>query len=115
MNGRILLVGDDEAVLESRALLLKPLETVKSSSSKAPAILISRSFDVVVIGQSVAVSNAEWIIAAAKGLECPPALIAIRYPNEYLATGVEVHETNTWQNPGWLKERVMELLAERSA
>ena len=115
MNGRILLVGDDEAVLESRALLLKPLETVKSSSSKAPAILISRSFDVVVIGQSVAVSNAEWIIAAAKGLEFPPALLAIRYPNEHLATGVEVHETKTWQNPGWLKERVMELLAERSA
>ena len=115
MNGRVLLVGDDEAVLVTRALLLEPLETVKSSSSEALVILFIQSFDVVVIGQSVAVSNVEWIVAAAKSLENPPGLIAIRYPNEYLTVDVEVHETNSWKNPGWLKERVMELLAERSA
>jgi hypothetical protein len=113
MNQRVLLVGDDEGVLESRALLLQPLETVKSSSSKAPSILFTQSFDVVVIGQSVAVPSAEWIIAAAKSLENPPALLAIRFPNEDLAPGIEVHETNSWQSPGWLKERIMELLAER--
>ena len=107
-------MGDDEGVLESRALLLKPLETVKSSSFEAPAILFSQSFTVVVIGQSVAGPSAEWIIAVAKNLENAPALIAIRFPNEDLAIDVEVHETNSWKDPGWLKERVMELLAARN-
>ena len=114
MNQRVLLVGDDEGVLESRALLLKPLETVKSSSSEAPAILLSQSFVVVVIGQSVAGPSAECIIAAAKNLENAPAVIAIRFPNEDLAVDVEVHETNSWQSPGWLKERIMDLLADRA-
>ena len=70
-------------------------------------------FDVVVIGQSVAGPNAEWIIAAAKSLENAPALIAIRFPNDDLAIDIEIHETNSWQSPAWLKERVMQLLSER--
>ena len=113
MNQRVLIVGDDEGVLESRALLLNPLGVAISSSSDAVAILFSQSFDVVVICQSVSVPNAEWIIAAARSLANPPALMAIRFPNEDLAVNVEVHETNSWQGPGWLKERVVELLAQK--
>jgi len=113
MNERVLLVGDDEVLLESRALLLQPLETIKSSSSEALTLLFTQSFDVVVIGQSVAGPNAERIVAATKSFENPPALIAIRFPNEDLAVDVEVHETNSWKDPGWLKERVVELLKQR--
>jgi hypothetical protein len=114
MNQRVLLVGDDEGLLESRTLLLAPLETVKYSSPQAPALLFTQKFDVVVIGQSVDGPNAEWIIAAAKSLKNAPALIAIRFPNEDLAVDVEVHETNSWKDPGGLKERVLELLAHRT-
>jgi hypothetical protein len=113
MNQRVLLVGDDEAVLATRALLLQPLETVKSCSSDALDILLTQPFGVVVIGQSVERPSADWIIAAAKSLENSPALIAIRFPNEGLAMDVEVHETNSWKDPGWLKERVVELLKQR--
>ena len=115
MNQRVLLVGDDEVILETRALLLQPLQTVKTSSSDARDILLSQSFDVVIIGQSVAAPSADAIISAAKGLENPPALIAIRFPDEPVDVDVEVHETNSWRSPGWLKERVMELLAQRTS
>jgi hypothetical protein len=114
MNERVLLVGNDHTVLETRALLLQFLETVKCASSEAKAMFCAQTFDVVVIGQSVEHPYAGWINAAALRLEKPPAIIAIRFPIEELAVSVEVHETNSWKDPGWLKERVTELISERN-
>lgn len=115
MNERVLLVGDDEMILDTRALLLQPLETVKSRSSGALTALLSQSFSVVIIGQTVPEPIAQELILAAKTIDPPPALIAIRFPGEEVGRGVETYETGSWQSPSWIKERVMALLNERSA
>jgi hypothetical protein len=115
MNERILIVGDDSLILDTRAMLLQPLETVKSTSHGAVATLLSQPFAVVIIGQTVPGPIAQELILAARSLDSPPALIAIRFPSQMTGLDVEIHETGSWKSPGWIKERVMELLAERNS
>jgi hypothetical protein len=45
----------------------------------------------------------------AKLLDPATDLLAIRYPGESEGLGIEIHQTNSWNNPGGLKERVSEL------
>ena len=82
MKERVLLVGDDSLILDTRAMLLQPLETVKSPSRGALATLLGEPFAVVIIGQTVPGPVAQELIMAARSLDLPPALIAIRFPNE---------------------------------
>jgi hypothetical protein len=115
MKERILLVGDDAIIQETRAILLEPLETIKSPSSRAVFTLISQPFDVVIIGQTVPGPVAQEIIRLATSLDSPPIVMAIRFPGEDVDLGVETHETGSRRSPGWIKERVIKLLADRDS
>jgi hypothetical protein len=66
MNERVLLVGDDEMILDTRAMLLRPLETVKSPSYGAVGVLLSQSFDAVIMGQTVPGLIAQELIQLAR-------------------------------------------------
>ena len=41
-------------------------------------------------------------------------LLAIRYHGERDGLAVEIHQTNSWNNPGWLEDQVVGLLAQRA-
>jgi CheY-like chemotaxis protein len=110
---RVLLVGDDPILLKTRARLLEPLETVEARSSEAKVALLDSTFDVMIIGQTVSATTAAELIRTARMLRPAPALMAIRFPGEDVDLGIETHETNSWESAGWIKEQVMELLAER--
>lgn len=115
MKERILLVEDDSPILDTRAMLLQPLEAVKSPSREALATLLHEPFAVVIIGQTVPGPIAQELVLTARSLDSPPGLMAIRFPSEMAGLDIEIHETGSWKSPGWLKERVMELLAERNS
>jgi hypothetical protein len=112
MIGRILLIGEDPILLSTRAMLLSDWETVITNSLEAAAVMEAQPFDIVIIGQLVTHRRFEELISHARMLDPAPALFAIRYPGECDRLGIEIHQTNSWDNPAWLKERVAELLAQ---
>ena len=94
-------------------MILKDYDCETSSSHQALEMLQSRSFAVIIVGQSVAGEKALEVINAAKALDPPPAIIAIRFDHEAVELGVETHKCNFGENPGWLSQRVAFLLAKR--
>ena len=79
------------------------------------ATLLGETFAVVIIGQTVPGPIAQKLILAARSIDSPPSMIAIRFPIEMAGLDVEIHETGSWKDPSWLKERVMKLLKQRYA
>jgi DNA-binding NtrC family response regulator len=78
MKRRILLVGEDPALLETRALLLSAWETSIRDTRSALAAIQSETFDVVIVGQLVTAENARLLISAARKREPVPEILAIR-------------------------------------
>jgi DNA-binding response OmpR family regulator len=113
-KARILLVGDDPTLLQTRALILKDWETVSSTSAEALSAVHSGSFDIIVVGQTVPTGLALEIISAAEALTPSAHVIAIRFPDDESDLGVETHTTDLGAHPSWLRERVAFLLAKRS-
>jgi len=114
-KARILLVGDDPTLLQTRALILKDWETVAANSKDALSTIHSWPFDIIVVGQTVPVGLATEIIAAAKAADPAAHVIAIRFPEDNSDLGVETHTTDLGTHPSWLRERVAFLLAKRSS
>jgi DNA-binding NtrC family response regulator len=113
-KARILLIGDYQPLLQTRALILKDWETATVDSAKALRTIHSASFDIVVVGQTVSTGLALEIISAAEALNPSAHVIAIRFPDNDSDLGVETHTTDLGAHPSWLRERVAFLLAKRS-
>jgi DNA-binding response OmpR family regulator len=114
-KARILLVGDDQALLETRALILRDWETTKAKSTEALSSIHTGSFDIIIVGQTVSTGLALEMASAAKALNPPAHVIAVRFPEDDSDLGVETHATDLGVHPSWLRERVAFLLAKRSA
>jgi len=71
MNQRILLVGDNPILMETRTRLLEPLETVGAKSSEAVAALLGQPFGVIIIGQTVSTAIAEELSDLAPAKRIP--------------------------------------------
>jgi DNA-binding NtrC family response regulator len=113
-KARILLVGDYPLLLETRALILSDWETASTGSAEALSTIHSGAFDVIVVGQTISTGLALEIVSAAKALDPPAHVIAIRFPEDDVDLGVETHKTDLGAHPAWLRERVAFLLAKRS-
>jgi DNA-binding NtrC family response regulator len=113
-KARILIVGDDPTLLQTRALILKDWETISSTSAEALSAVHSGSFDIIVVGQTVSTGLALEIISAAEASTPAAHVIAIRFPDDDSDLGVETHTTDLGAHPSWLRERVAFLLAKRS-
>ena len=74
----------------------------------------TQTFDVVIIGQLVPIAAAKELIAGARQLNPAPAILAIRFPGEEVDFGVETHTTDMHDHPGWLRECVAGLIAQRT-
>jgi DNA-binding NtrC family response regulator len=112
MNANILLVGDDLSLLTTRAMVLAQWRTEIASSSESLQILSVKPFDVVIIGQLVPAETAKQLIERSKSLDPMPSLLAIRFPGDEL-NGIASYSTAAAISPGWLRDCVSRLLANR--
>jgi hypothetical protein len=115
MKERILLVGEDPALLLTRAFLLAEWQTEIVNTKAALPAMQAKQFDIVIIGQLVSVIETKRLIAEAAKLNPAPSILVIRFIGEDIDFGVETHFANSEESPGWLQDCVARLLAERKA
>jgi CheY-like chemotaxis protein len=116
MNEKILLVGDDRNLLETRALILADWTTEIVDSRRALERLGSEIFDVVIVGQSAPRVTVTQLVHLSRQLVPSPSVLLLRFADEDEEFGVETHSAGLLhENPGWLKSRVGEMLAARHA
>jgi len=114
MKERILLVGEDRILLETRALLLAEWSATIASTKEALATIEQEPFDIVIIGQLVPEPAITQLIIAARKSSSAPAMLVIRFPGEEKDFGVEVQTTDSWDNPGWLRASVARMISKRT-
>ena len=115
MKERILLVGEDPALLATRAFLLAEWQTEIVNTKAALPAIQAKPFDIVIIGQLVSVVATKRLIAEARKLNPAPSILAVRFIGEDIDFEVETHFANSEESPGWLQDCVARLLAERKA
>jgi hypothetical protein len=113
MKARILLVGEDPGLLATRALLVSDWETENKDSRSAIAVLQTKSFDVVIVGQSVTAEKARLLIDAAHKQKAVPEILALRNPEDKVALAVERHFLDLRKSPAWLEQWVRAALSRR--
>jgi hypothetical protein len=113
MQARILLIGDDPALLLTRALLLAKWNPVTVTTHESMSVLYSQEFDIVILGQLVSHGMVTELICAAKAKHPATDILLIRFPEDQVDFGVETHSADLRQSPGWLRERVAVLIARR--
>lgn len=97
---RILLIGEDQNLLATRALLLSDWETETCRASEAKARLASRGFDALIIGQLVEEQSARNLIEVAK--QTGAKVLLIRYPDAMNSFDAETHTQDLNETPAWL-------------
>jgi DNA-binding response OmpR family regulator len=115
MKERILLVGEDPGLIATRALLLSDWETEKCNAFQAMDRIERKTFDLLIICQSVPDTNAKLLISAAKQQAIPAEILLIRMDRNGQDFGVDVRSHDLWESPAWLRKSVVELLGERVA
>jgi DNA-binding response OmpR family regulator len=113
VKARILIVGEDLALLETRALLLRDWETLTANSSQAKTNVEAQNFDLILLCHTVTEKNARALIQAAALSQSRPLILAISYPGKNSNLGVETHTLNFYESPAWLPTRVAGMMAER--
>jgi hypothetical protein len=94
------LVGEDENLLATRALLLSDWETKICRTDAAKAALNSNKIDAVILGQLVESSSARNLIELAK--QAGAKVLLIRYPGNRQKFDAETHVQDLEENPAWL-------------
>jgi hypothetical protein len=115
MKERLLLVGEDPALLATRAFLLAEWQTEIVNTKAALPAMQAKQFDIVIIGQLVSVIETKRLIAEAGKLKPAPSILVIRFIGDDVDLGVETHFANSEESPRWPQDRVARLLAERKA
>ena len=110
---RILLIGEDYALMETRALLLSSWKTSISSSRDALDVMRQEKFDLIIIGQLVNFLKAADLIKEARAQAPPPKVLAIRFPGDPDSLGVETHILNSPDKPSWLIDKVVKMIGVR--
>ena len=115
MKERILLIGEEPALLATRASLLSEWETTIAYSWEAIETLQEDRFDLVIISQSVPVERTQEFIRVASTLHATPQVLAIRYPGGRHDLGVETREVDLMEGPAWLGRRVAAMFSQRAS
>src|ERR1700761_5733822 len=91
MDDHILLVGENSALLATRAMLLSDWNTVSASPSEALSLLQADSFDGIVLCHSVRTDEANALIVLANKSLPQPAILSIRVPGDPELAGAVHH------------------------
>ena len=109
MRAAILLVGEYQPLLHTRSQLLSDWEVVTAHPREASEALWERSYDLMVLCQSVRDSTAGTLIALATTLHPDIKVLALSYDGEPRRLGATTF-TSDFYKPELLRDAVAQLL-----
>src|ERR1700691_490568 len=101
MTAASLIVGDDPALLETRADLLKAWQVSTTTSRHAFEAIPSKFDDLMIFCQTISNENAQTLINQARELNPAVRALAIHMPGQERDVDAELYEIQL-QNPGLL-------------
>ena len=109
MKALILIIGDDPALMRTRAELLRDWQITTVNSREAAEALRLQPYDLVILSQTVQETQVRSLIAQAQQLRPSPRILAIRSGDsrqlEFPTYQVDLN------NPGGLRSAVAKILA----
>jgi CheY-like chemotaxis protein len=109
MTAAILIVGDDPALLETRADLLKAWQVSTTTSRHAVEEIRSKFYDLMIFCQTISDETAQTLINQARELNPAVRTLAIHVSGQERDFDAELYEIEL-QNPGRLPSVVARLL-----
>src|ERR1700677_1916327 len=109
MTEAILIVGDDPALLETRADLLKAWQVSTTTSRHAVEEIRSKFYDLMIFCQTISDETAQTLINQARELNPTLKTLAIHLSGQERDVDAELYEIQL-QNPGRLPRVVACLL-----
>jgi DNA-binding response OmpR family regulator len=113
MTAAILIVGDDPALLETRADLLKAWQVSTSTSQYAVEEIRSRAYDLIIFCQTIPDEAARALIHQARDQNPTVKTLATHIPGQERNLDAEHYEIQL-QNPARLQSIVARLLQSSS-
>jgi hypothetical protein len=113
MNEKILLIGDDAALLTARALVLSEWQTEIATPREASGVMSQERFDLVILGKLRSQDQTEALIRQVWGLHPVTSLLVIRFEEDLDNVGVQPKDALELSKPGWLRQRVAKRLIAR--
>src|ERR1700722_12033856 len=109
MAAAILIVGDDSALMGTRADLLKPWQVSTTTSRHAVEEIRAKFYDLIIFCQTISDENAQRLIDQGRELNPKLKTLAIHIPGQERDVDAELYEIEL-QNPGRLLSAVARLL-----
>ncbi len=109
MTAAILIVGDDSALLGTRADLLKAWQVSTTTSRHAVEEIRSRFYDLMIFCQTISDETAQTLINQARELNPKLKTLAIHIPGQERDVDAELYEIEL-QNPERLLSSIARLL-----
>jgi DNA-binding response OmpR family regulator len=109
MTAAILIVGDDPALLGTRADLLKAWQVSTTSSRQAAEEIRSRAYDLIILCQTIPDETAQTLIHLAREMNPAVKAVAIHVSGQERNVDAELYEIQL-QNPGYFLDVVGRLM-----
>lgn len=113
MRVKVLIIGDDPVLTQSRVELLRDWRPSASNSTQAPDLIREIVPDLLIICQTVPDEKAKELVASARALNPRVLVLAVCLYNEQRDFDAERFEVQL-DNPGALGIAVAELLQRQS-
>ena len=109
MTAAILIVGDDPALLETRADLLKAWQVSTTTSKDVVEDVRSKLYDLIIFCQTISDESAQTLINQARELNPSVKALAIHVSGQERDVDADLYEIQL-QNPGRLLSVVAHLM-----
>jgi hypothetical protein len=109
MTAAILIVGDDPALLQTRADLLKAWQVSTTTSRHAVEEIRSKLYDLMIFCQTISDETVQTLINQAREMNPTLKTLAIHVSGQERGVDAELYEIQL-QNPGRLLSAVARLL-----
>ncbi len=109
MKGEILIVGDDPALLQTRADLLKAWQVSTTTSRRAVEEIRSKVYGLLILCQTIPDETAQALIYRARGFNPTVKTLAIHLSGQERNVEAELYEIQL-QNPGGFLDVVAHIM-----
>jgi CheY-like chemotaxis protein len=113
MTAAILIVGDDRALLETRAALLKVWQVSTTTAEHAIEAIRSTAHDLIIFCQTIPDETAQTLIDQAREMNPNVVTLALKHPGQERSLDAELFEVQITK-PGRLLSVVDHLLQSLS-
>jgi CheY-like chemotaxis protein len=109
MTAAILIVGDDPALLGTRADLLKAWEVSTANSRQVVGEVRSKAYDLIILCQTIPDETAQMLIHLAREMNPTVKALVIHVSGQERNVDAELYEIQL-QNPGYFLDVVARLM-----